>query len=52
MSASIFSLTELPIEVLEQILLQLPGQDIVKTEAVWCVIAIPPDSELTFHCTA
>ena len=34
MSASISNLAELPIEILEKILLQLPGQDIVKIEAV------------------
>lgn len=34
MSASISHLTELPIEILEQILLHLPGQDIIKMEAV------------------
>lgn len=34
MSASTPRLTELPIEILEQIALQLPGQDIIKIEAV------------------
>ena len=51
MSVKIFHLTELPIEVLEQILLYLPGEDIIKMEAVRCVIAIPHDSILTFCCT-
>ena len=36
MSASIFRLTELPIETLEQILLHLPNQDIIKMEVVRC----------------
>ena len=34
MSASSLNLTELPTEVIEQILLHLPGQDILKMEAV------------------
>jgi len=37
---SMFRLTELPVEILEQVLLHLPGQDIIKVEAVRCVIAI------------
>ena len=52
MSVPIFHLTELPIEILEQILLlYLPGKDIIKMEAVRWVIAIPHDSILTFCCT-
>ena len=52
MAASTSCLTELPNEVLEQILLHLPGQDIVKVEVVWCVIAIRHDPGLTrtFRC--
>jgi len=34
MSAPVSHLTELPIEITEQILLHLPGQDIIKMEAV------------------
>jgi hypothetical protein len=34
MSTSSLCLTELPTELLEQILLRLPGQDIIKTEGV------------------
>ena len=48
-TASAFRLTELPVEILEQILLHLPGQDVVKMEVVGCVIAIPHDSALTFR---
>jgi len=40
MPASPFRLPELPVEILEQIFLHLPGQDIIKMEVVWCVIAI------------
>jgi len=45
-------LTDLPTEILEEILLHLPGQDIVKLEAVRCIVVIPDDSALTlvFHC--
>ena len=46
-------LTDFPIEILEQILLHLSGQDIVKVEAVRCVFAILHDSmlmsDLTLH---
>ena len=35
MSAPVSHLTELPVEILEQILLHLPGQDVIKMEAVW-----------------
>ena len=48
MSASAFSLTELPVETLEQVLLHLPGQDVIRVEVVWCVTAIPHGSRLTF----
>jgi len=52
MSAPLPNLPELPVEILEQVLLCLPGQDIVKMEAVRCVIVIPRDSTaLTFGCT-
>jgi len=37
MSAPAHHLTELPIEILEKILLYLPGQDIIKMEAVRAV---------------
>lgn len=47
---SMLRLTELPIEILEQILLHLPGQDVFKMEAVRHVVAIPHNSALTFHC--
>ena len=39
MFTSMLHLSELPIEILEQILLGLPGQDIVKIDAVWMVMA-------------
>jgi hypothetical protein len=38
MSTSISSLSELPAEILEHVLLYLPGQDIIKMETV-CVVA-------------
>ena len=41
MPALTFRLTELPTETLEQILLRLPSQDIVKMEAVRPIITIP-----------
>ena len=47
MPASTHRLTELPIEILEQILLYLPSQDIIKMEVVRHVVAIPHDSALT-----
>jgi len=47
MPVSIFRLTELPVEILEQIFLHLPGQDVIKMEVVRRVIAIPYDSSLT-----
>jgi len=50
MSTSILRLTELPIETLEQILLCLPGQDVIKMEAVRRVIPIPHNPALTFRC--
>jgi len=50
MSATVFRLTELPVETLEQVLLHLPSQGVIKMEVVWCVIAIPHDSALTFRC--
>jgi len=40
MPASIFRLTELPVEILEQVLLHLSGQDIIKIEVVWPVVVI------------
>ena len=49
MSASISRLSNLPIEILEQILLHLPGQDIVKMEGVR-VFAISDDPLLTLRC--
>ena len=49
MSASAFRFTELPVETLEQVLLDLPSQDVIKMEVVWCAIAIPHDSALTFR---
>jgi len=51
MFASVLCLSELPIEILEKILLHLPGQDIVKVEVVRRVIAPQRDSALTFHRT-
>jgi len=39
MSMSIPRLTELPLEILEQILLHLPGQDIIKMDVVRRVTA-------------
>ena len=50
MSTSIFRLTELPIEILEQILLHLPRQDIIKMEVVRCVVTVPDDLALTLLC--
>ena len=43
-------LAGLPIEILEQIFLHLPGQDVIKLEAVRCVIATLRDPALTFRC--
>ena len=40
MSAPVPHLTELPIEILEQILLHLPGQDIIKMEVVRGALSI------------
>ena len=51
MSPPTFCLTELPVETLEQVLLHLPGQDVIKMEVVWCATAIPHDSTLAFRCT-
>ena len=48
MSAPLSNLAELPIEVLEQILLHLPGQDIVKMEVVRRVTAHSRRTLLTF----
>ena len=48
MFASMFCSTELPIEILEQILLHLPGQDIIRMEVVWCTVIISRDPVLTF----
>jgi len=50
MSAPISCLAELPTEILEQILLHLPGQDIIKMEAVQCIVVIPDDPALTLRC--
>ena len=50
MSASIFRLTELPIEILERILLHLPNQDIIKMEVVRCVVTVLDDLALTLLC--
>ena len=50
MSASIFRLTELPIEILERMLLHLPNQDIIKMEVVRCVVTVPHDLALTLLC--
>jgi len=47
MSASTLRLSELPVEVLEQILVHLPGQDIVKVEVVRRVVVTSHDSALT-----
>jgi len=49
MAASMSRLPELPTEILEQVLLHLPGQDVVEIEAVRCVPVIPKDSALTFR---
>ena len=43
MSASVVHLVELPTETLEQVLLHLPGQDIIKMEAVRRLPPIPRD---------
>jgi len=51
MSASVPRLTGLPAEILEHILLRLPGQDIVKMEAVRRSFANPRKSLLTCCCT-
>ena len=50
MSAPISRLAELPTETLEQILLHLPGQDVIKMETVQRVISILQNSVLTFRC--
>ena len=50
MSASISHLTELPIEILEQILLHLPGQDIIKMDTVR-VTANPTQLCIDFSAT-
>lgn len=50
MCASTSRLTELPIEILEQVLLELPGQDLLKMVMVWRVVTIPHGSALIFHC--
>ena len=39
MSVSLPDPIELPTEILEQILLHLPGQDVIKVEVVWRVTA-------------
>ena len=39
MFATVSHLTELPIEILEQIFLHLPGQDVIRIEAVWGVVS-------------
>ena len=41
-------LTTLPTEILEPILLHLPGQDIIKVEAVRRSIVNEPEPSLTF----
>ena len=41
MSPSKLRLTELPIEILERILLHLPGQDIIKIEVVREAMVVP-----------
>ena len=46
MSASTPRLAELPIEILEQILLHLPGQDVIKMEVVRRIITVRHDSAL------
>ena len=43
MSGSTFRLTDLPVEILEQILIHLPDQDIVKVEVVRRIVVIPHD---------
>ena len=43
-------LAGLPIEILEQIFLHLPGQDVIKLEVVRCVVATLRDPALTFRC--
>ena len=48
MSPSAPHLAELPTETLEHVLLYLPGQDIVKMEAVQRLPLIPPESSLIF----
>ena len=47
MSTSTFRLTELPVEILEQVLMHLPGQDIIKMEVVRYFLC---DAALTFRC--
>lgn len=51
MSVPVPCLAGLPVEILEKIFLHLPGQDVIRLEAVWCVMTIPHDSALTFRCT-
>ena len=53
MSAPSSCLIELPTEILEKMFLHLPGQDIVKMEAVRSAAAIiSDDSVLTLPCAA
>jgi len=47
MSASALDLAELPAEILEHVLLHLPGQDIIKMEVVRGLRLTPRKSLLT-----
>ncbi|KAF9645017.1 hypothetical protein BDM02DRAFT_3120943 [Thelephora ganbajun] len=49
MSVLVSHLSELPIETLEQIFLYLPGQDIIKMEAVRCLDSTPYGRVLTLR---
>ena len=49
-SASMFPLTELSVEILERILLCLPGQDIIRIEAGRYIIFISRFRVLNFPC--
>ena len=48
MSALVSHFTDLPVEITERIFLHLPGQDIVKMEAVWGIVSSSVQSGFDF----
>jgi len=48
MFASVLGLADIPLEILEHVFLHLPGQDVIKMEAVRRPLADPRKSSLTF----